>query len=76
MNLCAARVSSQSLVRTLICSLTEGNLVFSNESGIVIGIVLKMSSNGVLVLSECLQLLWENSIDLIVLYHVSGCEEQ
>ena len=56
-NSCAARASSRSLVRALILSLTEGNLVFSNKRRIATSVVPKISLNEVLVLSECLQLL-------------------
>ena len=73
---CAAKASSQFLISVLILSSTVGNLVFSNESGIVIGMSPDINLNGVFCLSACLQLLWVNSRVANVSHHSSGCEVQ
>ena len=73
---CAAKASSQFLISVLILSSTVGNLVFSNENGIAIGMSLNINSNGAFCLLACLRLLWVNSRVASASRHSSGCEVQ
>ena len=73
---CDARASSRFHNRAFILSSIAGYFVFSKVSGIARGDSPNISSNGVVCLSACHQLLWVNSMMCRACGHSSGCEAQ
>ena len=73
---CKAKASSLFCNSAFIHSSTAGYLVFSKVKGIAFGDSPNMSSNGVVCLSACRQLLWVNSIRCRVFGQSSGCDVQ
>ena len=71
-NSCAAKASSQILIKLFIFSSIDRYFVCSNAKGIATGVIPSISSKGVFKRSACRQLLCVKSIVESILDHSSG----